>query len=435
MSPTAAAPARWRLSLLLAILYAVQGSFWSLLAVHLADLGISGRGRGWIFSTLAIGSATIPLGLGQLVDRIMPADRLLVILYGLGSLLLLVAATGAVTTALPLFLVFLGVWSLMGPGYSVSGALVMRNLADPARDYGKVRLWGTAGWMASGWLASVVMAGLGTTRSGMGTYPALGIAAACAAATSIYCLTLPRTPPLAVGAKRDRALAESLGLLREKDVRVFLITSFGVYLTVPMMFQLMPGCLEARGLPRAWTSTVMTMGQAAETAALVALPWMIRRLGIKGTMVLGIGCWFVRFLGLALDPPLWAAIAGTVLHGPGIAWFTVGGQLYMDGRCATHLRASAQAILLVCTSGLGAFLGNIGAGELANRTAPDDVLVFLIPCVIDGALLVYFLRGFRAPVSSKNWAGAPAADHAPSHESTRGAAARGGRLVAESADG
>ena len=35
-----------------------------------------------------------------------------------------------------------------------------------------------------------------------------------------------------------------------------------------------------------------------------------------------------------------------------------------------------------------------------------DVLVFLIPCVIDGALLLYFLRGFRAPVSSVAWAGA-----------------------------
>ncbi len=434
MSP-ATTPGRWRLALLLAILFAVQGSFWSLLAVHLADLGISGRGRGWIFSTLAIGSAAVPLLIGQVVDRIMAADRMLVIMYALGSLLLLIAATGAVASTMALFLVFLGVWALMGPGYSISSALVMRNLANPLAEYGRVRLWGTAGWMVSGWVVSAVMAATGGARSGMGAYPALGIATACAAATSIYCMTLPRTPPLAVGAKRARALAESLGLLREKDVRTFLIASFGVYLTVPVMFQSIPGFLEAKGLPRYWTSSVMTIGQAGEIAALMALPFMVRRFGIKATMVLGIGCWFVRFLGLALDPPLWAAVAGTFLHGPGIAWFTVGGQLFIDGRCSSHLRASAQALLLVCTSGLGAFLGNLGAGELANHTAPDDVLVFLIPCVIDGALLVYFLRGFRAPVSSRNWAGAPAVDHAPSQESTRGAPARGGRLVAESADG
>ena len=46
---------------------------------------------------------------------------------------------------------------------------------------------------------------------------------------------------------------------------------------------------------------------------------------------------------------------------------------------------------------------------------PGDVLVFLIPCVFDGALLLYFLRGFRAPVSSMSWAGAEIADLALSH--------------------
>ena len=36
----------WRLSGMMALLYAVQGAFWPLLAVHLRDLGIDGRGRG-----------------------------------------------------------------------------------------------------------------------------------------------------------------------------------------------------------------------------------------------------------------------------------------------------------------------------------------------------------------------------------------------------
>ncbi len=426
---------RWRLSLLLAILYAVQGSFWALLAVHLADLGISGRARGWIFATLAIGSAAVPLGMGQLVDRLMTADRLLVVAYGLGSLLLLAAALGWVTSATGIFLLFVGVWSLMGPGYSVSGTLVMRNLRDPAGEYGRVRLWGTIGWMAGGWIASALIVWLGVAQVGAGAYPAIGLAAACAAATSLYSLTLPRTPPLAVGARQAGAFAESLALARNRDVAVFLVTSFGVYLTVPVMFQVMPGFLEARGLPRAWTSTVMTLGQIGEVAALAILPFLIRRLGIKGVLVLGIGCWFIRFLMLALGPPLWLAVAGTVLHGPGIACFTVGGQIFIDSRASQHLRASAQALLLVCTSGVGAFLGNVGAGEIANHLDPNDVLVFLIPCVIDGALLVYFLRGFWAPVSGKNWAGASAVDHAPSLESSRGPVARGGRLLAESADG
>ena len=62
---------------MMALVYAVQGSFWPLLAVHLADLGIHGRERGWIFATLAIASLAVPLGAGQLVDRFMATQRLL----------------------------------------------------------------------------------------------------------------------------------------------------------------------------------------------------------------------------------------------------------------------------------------------------------------------------------------------------------------------
>jgi hypothetical protein len=168
---------------------------------------------------------------------------------------------------------------------------------------------------------------------------------------------------------------------------------------------------------------------------LAVLPWMLRRVGAKGTMALGISAWLLRFSSLVLVPPLWVAVGGTLLHGVGFACFTVGSQVYIDGRCGPRLRASAQALLLVCSSGLGALLGNVLAGEVASHTSPGDVLVFLIPCVIDGALLLYFLRGFRAPVSSVSWVGAPNAQPLSLCETVRGTVTRVGHLVTESADG
>ena len=66
---------------MMALVYAVQGSFWPLLAVHLADLGIHGRARGWIFATMAIGSLAVPLGAGQLVDRFIATQWLLTVTY------------------------------------------------------------------------------------------------------------------------------------------------------------------------------------------------------------------------------------------------------------------------------------------------------------------------------------------------------------------
>ena len=88
--------------------------------------------------------------------------------------------------------------------------------------------------------------------------------------------------------------------------------------------------------------------------------------------------------------------------------------------------------MIVCTSELDAGLCFVIASEIGARRSPGDVLVFLIPCVIDGALLLYFLRGFRAPVSSVARGGARSAEP-PS--TVRGPVARVGHLVTESADG
>ncbi len=54
-----------RLAGMMALVYSVQGAFWPLLSIHLVDLGISERGRGWIFATMAMASFAMPLGAGN----------------------------------------------------------------------------------------------------------------------------------------------------------------------------------------------------------------------------------------------------------------------------------------------------------------------------------------------------------------------------------
>ena len=425
----------WRLSAMMALIYAVQGSFWPLLAIHLADLGIDGRDRGWIFATLAIASMAVPLGAGQLVDRAMATQRVLALIYALGTGLLLILSSGRVGSAGGLFAVFLAYWCVTAPAYSLANSLALRNLDDPGRQFGWVRSWGTAGWMAAGWVVSLVMIASGSVRTGQGAYEALWVAAAFSAITSIYCLTLPHTPPLAVGPRAEGIRRAGAELFGPPGVALVLITSFGVYLTMPLVYQVIPGYLEASGLSRAWVTAAMTLGQTTEIALLVALPRLLRRFGVKMTLALGMAAWLLRFLSLSLRPPLAVAVAGTLLHGAGIACFTVGAQVFLDGRAPGHLRASAQALLLMATSGLGSFVGNLLVGEMATRSDPRDVLVFLFPCIILGALLLYFLRGFRDSASGVPWAGATNDEPLSRSAPGRGPVARVGHLVTESADG
>ncbi len=426
---------RWRLSAMMAMIYAVQGAFWPLLAIHLTDLGIGGRDRGWVFATLAIASMAVPLGAGRLVDRFLATQHALALIYAAGTGILIAVAGGWVRSAGGLFVVFLMYWGITAPAYGLANALAMRNLTDPGREFGAVRSWGTVGWMAVGWVVSLVMAASGSTRSGQGAFEAFWVAAAFSAAVSLYVLTLPHTPPLDVGPRAGDEPGAVAEIVARPGVAIVLFASFGVYLTMPVVYQVIPNYFERSGLPRAWVTAAMTLGQTTEIALLFALPRLIRRVGMKVTMALGIAAWFIRFGTLAMVPPLWLAVAGMLFHGVGIACFTVGAQMFLDARAPGQRRASAQALFLVATSGAGAFLGSLLTGEVVSRSDTNDVLVFLFPCIILGALLLYFLRGFRDSASGVPWAGAPSDEYRPRSPSGRAAAARVGQLVTESADG
>lgn len=383
-----------RLSGMMALVYSVQGAFWPLLSIHLVDLGISERGRGWIFATMAMASFAMPLGAGQLVDRLMPTQRFLSLSFGAATALLALMAWGVSSHAGWLFALFLAYGLVMAPCYTLSNSIAFRNLERPDRDFGKVRLWGTVGWMVVGWVVSGVMAFSGP-RPGRGTSEAFWIAVVLSAVTALYCRTLPHTPPIVREGRRTSSLSDVRELIRSPSMAIYLVVAFGVSLTTPFVYQVMPNYLRSSGMDRAWVSTAMTLGQWPEIATLAALPWLIRRFGYRFTLALGITAYAIRFGSLAFDPPLWLATAGIPLHGIGVACFTVGGQVFVNGRAASDRRASAQSINTVVTGGMGSLLGSLLAGEIVGMFPGRFALIFLIPALINLGLIVLLLFKFR----------------------------------------
>ncbi len=390
---------RRRLSVMMVLVYSVQGAFWPLLSIHLVDLGVAERGRGWIFATMALGSFAVPMGAGQLVDRLMPTQRFLSISFGAGTVLLALMGSGVTSNAGGMFGLFLAYWLIMSPNYSLSSSIAFRNLARPDRDFGKVRLWGTVGWMASGWLVSGVMAWSGS-RSGRGTPEAFWVAVGLSGATALYCRFLPDTPPIKAPGNRKSWARDVSDLVRSPSMGVYLLAAFGVSLTTPFVYQVMPNYLRAIGMDRAWVGTAMTLGQWPEIAALAALPWLIGRYGYRATLGLGIAAYLVRYGMLALDPSVWLATAGIPLHGIGVACFTIGGQMFVDGRAPADRRASAQSLNTVVTGGLGSLLGSLLAGEVVAAFPGRFGMIFLVPCAINASLLAFLLLMFRPTIAA-----------------------------------
>ena len=389
---------RWRLAAMMALIYAVQGSWWPILSVHLEGLGVSGRATGFIFATFALSSILTPLGAGQIADRRMPTQRLLALIYALGTALLVVLATGSARTAGPIFAILLVYWLLTAPATGLGASLALRNLPRPAEQYGGVRLWGTVGWMVVGWVVSGVMALNGRSRHAPGAYESFWIAAACSVALALYALTLPNTPPLARPSQRGFDLADAVALIRVRPAAIYLLIAFGVSLTTPFVYQAVPLYLKTLGMRKSGLALAMSLGQVLEIVSLALLPRVWNRLGIRGTLALGVSAWVAYYAILAARLPLAISVLAILMNGLAIAFFHVAGQMFLDAEAPRDRRAGAQCLYIVATSGAGTLLGSLLAGEVVGRLRDHLGAVFLIPLGIDLAVLVFLLVVFRPTI-------------------------------------
>ena len=388
---------RLRLAAMMALIYSVQGAFWPVMTLHLADLGVSERGRGLVFATMAMASFAMPLGAGQLVDRFFPTRWFLVGSFGAGAVVLATIALGVATTPAAFFGLFLVYWLFMAPSYSLSNSLAFRNLARPERDFARVRLWGTVGWMAVGWVVSLTMALAGRQMTARrGATEAFWVAAGLSLVTACYCRTLPMTPPLRLvpGGRRTTFVQDIGDLLRRPGVAAYLVAAFGFSLTTPFVYQVIPQYLRRAGMDRAWVASAMSMGQWPEVIGLACLPALIRRWGFRTTLMVGVGSYVVRFASLATEPSLAVATLGIPLHGVGIACFSIAGQMFVNGQAADDRRASAQSMNTVVNGGLGSMIGSLLAGEVLRRLPDRPGLVFAVPAVINLGLVAYLLANF-----------------------------------------
>lgn len=387
---------RSRLALMMALAYAVQGAWWPLLAIHLNTLGVTQRGRGLLFATLAMAAIIAPPIAGRIADRSLAAQKLLAILYALGAMVLAALSLGVGRTIPVLFPAFFVYWLLLTPYLNLTSAIAFRNLSDPKKEFGGVRLWGTVGWMLAGWLVSGIM-----IQGGFGTRAAFVIAAILAAAMSLVSLTLPNTPPLARSA-RGIPVREAIKLLSTPGVAVLLAAGFLMSMTTPYVYQSVPLYLEkAAGLAPAKVAWAMTLGQPTEIVALSFLPVLLATLGRRWTMSVGALAWVVYHASFASRPSLAFALLTLPLNGIAVAFFHIVAPMTLDEQAPPDRRAGVQGLWVMTASGLGSLLGGLLAGEVMHQANGNWTLVFAVPMATALVALVLIASLVRVPNAPK----------------------------------
>lgn len=396
---------RIRLSVMMFLQYAVWGAWYSVLNVYLAKLGFSGSEIGWAYATVSIASIFSPLVFGQIADRWVAAQYLLVVLHLAGAVMLFLMTR--FETFGPFFACALVYALLYMPTLSLTNALALHHIRDAGRHFPGVRVFGTIGWIVIGLF-------VGWYLNQSSSAPVLA-AAVLSIITGVYCLTLPHTPPKGK-AGETLPFIRALGLLKERVFALFIFVSFILAVVLAGYFLLTGRFLDAIGVKK--IAAVMTVGQMSEMILLPLLPVFLRFWGMKWTLMLGMAAWGVRYWLFSIGHPMAVIYIAIALHGVCYDFFFVAAYIYVDSKAGQEIRASAQALFNLVVMGLGMFLGTLFFGVLSDRysekvgevTKVDWHTVWAFPILGAIVVLVIFFIGFREKKASAEGAqAAPAA--------------------------
>lgn len=156
-APPAPLSVKIRLSAMMFLQYAVWGAWLPILFPFLAGYRhFSATEIGTMFAVGAVGAIVAPFVAGQIADRWFPTERFLGISHLIGAVLVWRLAE---VESYEGFLLFSLLYSLVyAPTLPLTNSISFHHLPDRDRDFGRVRLWGTIGWIAVGiavghWLA------------------------------------------------------------------------------------------------------------------------------------------------------------------------------------------------------------------------------------------------------------------------------------------
>lgn len=342
----------------------------------------AGRKFGAIFSTLAIASLFMPALTGIIADKWMNAEKLYGILHlCYGAILLYVPQVHDADT---LYYVMFGAMICYMPTISLSNSIaytiLKNNNYDVVKVFPPIRVWGTIGFIAAMWITNLTGSKATTDQFIIG-----GVAAI---ALGIFAFTLPKCPPQRSIAK-DASIVEQLGLQAFRlfgNYKTALFFLFSMMLGGALQLTNMYGDTyldDFKNIPEyadsfvvKYSTIIMSISQISETLFILAIPFFLKRFGIKTVMLISMLAWVLRFGLFAYGDPvdgLWMIILSCIVYGMAFDFFNISGSLFVETTTDTSIRSSAQGLFMMMTNGVGAFLGSMISGYVIDLyyTLPD----------------------------------------------------------------
>jgi hypothetical protein len=432
MSAEPLAPAKspkFMLCLMMFLQIFIWGAWFELGFDYIPSLKFESWQNALIFGAFNVGAVVALLFSTQFADRKFAAEKFLALSHLIGGaaitgLFFLHPAPGEKAEFWPFFALMLLHCVFYVPTVSITNSIAFANLKDPAREFGPVRVWGTIGWIAASWPFIFILvdwakvpalgdvgfvnwfgAMLGTSKTGADAQAAQRyiflVAGAASFVLALLSPGLPHTPPKPAVEGDSFAALKAAKLLKHPFILVLFVVTFIDAAVHQSFFYWTASFLKSEGvgIPENWVLPVMKIGQIAEILTMLILGYVLKSLGWRATMTLGVLGHAARFAVFAYYPEPWAAVAVNAVHGVCYAFFFATVYIFIDEFFPKDIRSSTQGLFNLLILGVGPFAANIICGELKNMHSPGGKLEYpavfsysMIAGLVGALLLVLFFH-------------------------------------------
>jgi nucleoside transporter len=396
---------RTRLSAMMFLEFFIWGAWYTTIAVYMQNQGMATLTH-WPFTVNPVAAIAAPFFVGLVADRYFSTERVFGILHLIGGFILLAVPR---TVASPgLFIGLLLLYNLCYmPTLGLSSSLAFHNIDDQEKQFPKIRVWGTLGWIAAGLFISfglrAFVSGVQPEQTALPLYSA-AIASLVLAAFS---LALPHTPPPARGqvvSARSIIGVDAFKQLGSRSFYVFIASALLICIPLAAYYNFTQLFLQAAQVKN--IAATQTLGQMSETLFMLAMPVLFARWGVKRMLLAGMGAWVLRYLlfaGAAPGAVYWMIALGILLHGICYDFFFVTGQIYVDKKSTAAIRGQAQGFFVFVTYGVGMLIGAQVAGNVYDRFLSGAAALsleqwrsfWLLPAIFAAVILVFFGLAFH----------------------------------------
>jgi len=429
---------RNKLFLMMVMEFFIWGAWLPLIFSYLPSLGFSPVQQSWILNAFPLAAIVGMFFSNQFADRHFAAEKFLGFSHLIGGLAML--GLGFTRAFWPFFALMLVHCLLYVPTISIVNSIAFANMKDPQKEFGLIRMGGTLGWILAAWpftfilvdwakvkaaapqgLIDWVGTALGSGLTGQAlkqstrwTFIVAGMVSLVLAA---YSRLLPHTPPKKMTSEAPSterfAWLEAVRLLKRPFVLILWLIAFVDAFVHNLYFNWTGTFLGAGaeaggvGIPGNWIMPVMSLGQVSEILTMIVLGIVLKKLGWRLTMLIGIlghAGRFAVYAFFASEP--WMIITVQVLHGICYAFFFATVYIFVDTYFPKDVRSSAQGLFNVMILGLGVLAANtLGPWLLQTRFTSGGVTnfrsLFLFPCLTALGAAIVLALAFHPPAQAE----------------------------------